>query len=156
MTHPFARIAGYRGVVGRVSLPLVPILLAASACYSYRPTTAPVPAREPVRIRLDSPRELEVAFPHRGPISVQSVTVVEGRVLPTSGDTLRLSPTRLYAGGGWIPLVPGERGTVALPSGAVSRVERRRFAPEKVVGLAALGFLAWGVGLIIAVGTGSS
>ena len=97
----------------------------AAGCYSYRAELALVPDRARVRVRFAAPRSLDVAVAGRDTVRLDGVTVVEGHVLGSRGDTLDLELRDARAGGASTADVVKRGATLAVVPGAGQIIERR-------------------------------
>jgi hypothetical protein len=69
-------------------------LMVAAGCYSYqRAETGPIGSDADVRIRFASPQNVAVSSTASGPIVLTGVERLGGRVLSTSGDSVRIHVT---------------------------------------------------------------
>lgn len=108
--------------------------LLAAACYAHRAVPAgAAPDARTVRVRFAAPRGLRVASAASDTLGLSGVRAVAGHVAAARGDTLEL---RLRS----VEPAPGatlDGARLRLVRAAGDRVEARRFAVGRTVGLAA-------------------
>jgi hypothetical protein len=88
------------------------------ACTSYRVAPTPAPRGAAIRVSFNAPRTVDVTDrdgdPGR-PMRINGVTMIEGRVLATRGDSLDLAITAMRAGRRRLTSVSGASVATVVP-----------------------------------------
>ena len=132
---------------------LLGAMIAAGACFAYRPVAVAPTAGSRVRIVLRSATAVAAFAPGREDSrrSYPGVLEASGRIEAAAGDTVAVRLGELRTAAGAVPDVSDQ--VALLPAAEISRIEQRRFQAGTTllagVGLSALAFAAYVMLLVV-------